>query len=340
MPFSAAAVTLLSCGASLTPSVFPNHDNHDYSSGFLTSGIKTPLTIENVLNGYYNGIFFWRNNSGDAGWYVGGDAEVRKGANLEPASRGILDFSDLHVSKEVQNLFRQVNTSKVLRQNILDMENELSEIRKAIGTQEAPAKSFKRRDFLLTEIPMRKAKLNEIGVPYEITYDQAFDEVMQECANAPRDNNRNWLNDELYPLQPLYSELNRMGYGRSVEIWDINEDGKRTLVGGTIGFLIEGVFYGESIFVKRLKSDDPNIKDGLPAKNSYNKSIKDTGRLAVVEMVKRLNAHGFTWFDGQTRTSESSKFGTKWISQEHFHRLLDSAHQYRLTMPVAPKTIR
>jgi len=76
---------------------------------------------------------------------------------------------------------------------------------------------------------------------YAVTIDRAFSLVIQACAAAPRPGqNGTWI----FPsIIQGYSELHRLGYAHSVEVW---KDGH--LIGGLYGVSLGKMFFGESMF--------------------------------------------------------------------------------------------
>lgn len=77
-------------------------------------------------------------------------------------------------------------------------------------------------------------------LPYTITINNAFDEVIELCADAPFRKEGTWIVDEMVDA---YQELHQLGYAHSVEVW---YQGK--LVGGLYGVAVGGYFSGESMF--------------------------------------------------------------------------------------------
>jgi leucyl/phenylalanyl-tRNA--protein transferase len=77
--------------------------------------------------------------------------------------------------------------------------------------------------------------------PYRLTLDAAFPDVIGNCADVPRPGQPGtWI----FPnLVKGYTELHRLGYAHSVEVW---KNGK--LVGGLYGVSLGSVFFGESMF--------------------------------------------------------------------------------------------
>lgn len=79
---------------------------------------------------------------------------------------------------------------------------------------------------------------------FVITVNQAFTQVITECAKAKRDGqDGTWITQTMIEA---YTKLHQLGYAKSVEVWLHNE-----LVGGLYGVDVgNGVFCGESMFAK------------------------------------------------------------------------------------------
>lgn len=76
---------------------------------------------------------------------------------------------------------------------------------------------------------------------FKVTLNQAFKEVILNCATTPRKGqDGTWITTE---MQEAYLRLHENGYAHSVEVW---QDDK--LVGGLYGLKINRVFCGESMF--------------------------------------------------------------------------------------------
>ena len=74
---------------------------------------------------------------------------------------------------------------------------------------------------------------------YMITVDENFEEVIRGCADPQREGA--WISGD---LMRTYTELHRLGWAHSIEVWDT--DG--SLAGGLYGVNIGGLFAGESMF--------------------------------------------------------------------------------------------
>lgn len=79
---------------------------------------------------------------------------------------------------------------------------------------------------------------------FEVTVNKDFKSVIESCSQVKRDGQSStWITDAMIDA---YCELHRLGYAKSVEVW---EDQK--LVGGMYGIdLGNKVFCGESMFTK------------------------------------------------------------------------------------------
>ena len=132
---------------------------------------------------------------------------------------------------------------------------------------------------------------------YEMRIDSAFREVMLACAAPAPDREETWITEDIVDV---YCELHEHGFAHSVETWI---DGK--LVGGLYGVGIGGLFAGESMFSRAT----------------------DSSKLALVHLVDRLKAGGFTLLDTQFITPHLRRFGTIEIRSHDYKQLL--AHAIR-----------
>ena len=69
--------------------------------------------------------------------------------------------------------------------------------------------------------------------PFTITMNQAFYQVIQNCATMNRE--ETWINLE---IEKLFITLNEMRFAHSVECWD-----NQKLIGGIYGLAIGGIFF-------------------------------------------------------------------------------------------------
>ncbi len=141
---------------------------------------------------------------------------------------------------------------------------------------------------------------------YAITFDTDFAGVVAGC--AARD--ETWISDT---IARLYHQLHKMNYAHSVEVWI---DG--ALAGGVYGVALGGAFFGESMFSHRT----------------------DASKIALVFLLDRLRAGGFTLFDTQFITPHLARLGAVEISRRDYHARLEAALQVRAAFhrqgPVPP----
>lgn len=130
---------------------------------------------------------------------------------------------------------------------------------------------------------------------YRVTANQAFSRVMEGCAETKHGRESTWINS---PILNLYSGLHREGHAHSVECWDGDE-----LVGGLYGVSVGGAFFGESMFSR----------------------ARDASKVALVHLVARLIAGGYTLLDAQFHNPHLEQFGLMEIPRDAFKKLLAAA---------------
>jgi len=134
----------------------------------------------------------------------------------------------------------------------------------------------------------------------EITYDCAFEEVVERCGEVPRAGQLGtWLNED---MKAAYSELHQQGYAHSAEAWSDGE-----LVGGLYGVTLGGVFFGESMF----------------------SLIPDASKAVFADLVPRLQRAGYRLIDCQVYTEHLARFGAQEWSRDYFLGALSDALQHR-----------
>ena len=142
-------------------------------------------------------------------------------------------------------------------------------------------------------VPARLARTLK-AAPFEIRLNTSFREVITACASRP-DTDGNWIDAEIIES---YCELHARGFAHSVEAW---RDGK--LAGGLYGVALQGAFFGESMFHR----------------------VRDASKAALVALVARLRARGYTLLDTQWVTHHLLQFGAVEIPRRRYLRLLDQA---------------
>lgn len=130
---------------------------------------------------------------------------------------------------------------------------------------------------------------------YEVSIDTAFCEVVKACALPRQGRLETWINT---PIRDLYGKLHKRGHAHSIEC---RQDG--VLVGGLYGVSIGGAFFGESMF----------------------STARDASKVALVHLVARLCAGGYSLLDCQFLTDHLAQFGTREISKHDYKARLASA---------------
>ncbi len=130
---------------------------------------------------------------------------------------------------------------------------------------------------------------------FDVRINTAFRSVMQACAASSDGREGTWISQH---IEDLYCELHTRGFTHSIECWSGDK-----LVGGLYGVSLAGGFFGESMF---------HIETGA-------------SKVALVHLVARLKAGGFTLLDTQFGTDHLAQFGVIEIARKAYHTLLDQA---------------
>lgn len=138
---------------------------------------------------------------------------------------------------------------------------------------------------------------------FEIRVDHDFLGTIKACAEPTPERPRTWLNDEMIDV---YVELAARGHGHSIEVWRDDEP-----VGGLYGLTLGGAFFGESMFSR----------------------ARDASKIALVELVARLQAGGFALLDTQFITQHLRQFGAIEISRQAYRMRLQRAVAIRCRFP-------
>jgi len=131
--------------------------------------------------------------------------------------------------------------------------------------------------------------------PYKVTLNKAFGRVIEGCAASTQNRDTTWINAAILNL---YSSMHREGHAHSIECWQGEE-----LVGGLYGVSIGGAFFGESMFSRAT----------------------DASKVALVHLVARLIAGGYTLLDAQFHNPHLDQFGLTVLPRKAFKKKLDQA---------------
>lgn len=131
------------------------------------------------------------------------------------------------------------------------------------------------------------------GDEFSITFNKAFERVIQECKQIPRTGQRGtWITDE---MELAYIRLHELGHAQSIEIWK----GDR-LVGGMYGVRTGKVFSGESMFSKE----------------------SNASKVALIHFIRKFQKDGGTLFDCQVHSDHLASLGAVEIARSEFLKYL------------------
>ena len=129
---------------------------------------------------------------------------------------------------------------------------------------------------------------------FNVTVDQDFDGVIAACAEPNREGS--WISGDFVEA---YTELQRLGWAHSIEVWDI--DG--SLVGGLYGISIGGLFAGESMF----------------------HHVRDASKVALIHLMVVMNGRGGSLLDIQWLTPHLASLGGVVVGREKYLESLSAA---------------
>ncbi len=169
---------------------------------------------------------------------------------------------------------------------------------------------------------------------YGVTFDRDFEGVIRACGEVNATRDETWINEEIIAL---YTALHHMGHAHSVEVWQAAPEAENpsphrgevrrgplsdvvprtappqpspygggsapTLIGGLYGVSIGGAFFGESMFSRAA----------------------DASKIALVALVERLRAAGYTLLDTQYVNDHLKQFGVIGIPKADYMMKLEKA---------------
>ena len=135
---------------------------------------------------------------------------------------------------------------------------------------------------------------------YKVTVNRAFDAVIDGCRATSSRRDETWINPQ---IRQLYCALHRLGFAHSVEAWGRDQNGQEILEGGLYGVALAGAFFGESMFSRG----------------------RDASKVALVHLLARLHAGGFTLLDTPFTNPHLKQFGVKDVPRDEFRGLLQGA---------------
>jgi leucyl/phenylalanyl-tRNA--protein transferase len=131
--------------------------------------------------------------------------------------------------------------------------------------------------------------------PFRVSFNTAFEQVIDGCSGAGCDRETTWINQ---PLKDIYIHLHKMGFCHSIEIWQGD-----MLVGGLYGVAIGAAFFGESMFSR----------------------VPNASKIALVYLLARLKSGQYTLLDTQFITDHLKQFGAIEIPKQTYLKVLEKA---------------
>jgi len=130
---------------------------------------------------------------------------------------------------------------------------------------------------------------------FNVTFDRAFREVMQACAN-PRSGGTplTWITPR---IQALFERAHADGYAHSVEVWE-----DEILVGGVYGLAVGRAFFTESQF----------------------HTLRDASKVGFAVLNRHLQAWDFALNDGKHPTRHLANCGMMPVTRREFCQLTDT----------------
>ena len=134
---------------------------------------------------------------------------------------------------------------------------------------------------------------------YNITVNQAFDNVIESCAALRIHEWGAWLGPQMIQA---YKQMHRLGHATSVEVWN----SKDQLAGGLYGITLKGCFFGESMF-----SLEPSAS-----------------KLALIWLAQHMSKHNpGKLIDCQFETPHLLSMGGRHIPYDQYMQILNSPTQ-------------
>lgn len=124
---------------------------------------------------------------------------------------------------------------------------------------------------------------------FQVSLNQAFDQVIVGCAAPRKGEPDTWLHG---PMQMAYRRLHDMGYAYSLEVWNADQQ----LAGGIYGVALGKVFFAESMFSTQ----------------------SDGSKIALLALSQYLQEEGFGLLDTQMMTTHLQSLGAFEIPRDEF----------------------
>jgi leucyl/phenylalanyl-tRNA--protein transferase len=136
--------------------------------------------------------------------------------------------------------------------------------------------------------------LRQSAKRYEVRIDTCFADVIRACGDPSRESG--WITPAFVEA---YSELHRLGWAHSVEVFDRGG----SLAGGLYGVRVNRLFAGESMFYVQ----------------------RDASKVALVALVSLMRDSGMSLLDVQWHTPHLASLGATEVTRERYLALLAEA---------------
>ncbi|MDO4496344.1 MAG: leucyl/phenylalanyl-tRNA--protein transferase [Bacteroidales bacterium] len=145
---------------------------------------------------------------------------------------------------------------------------------------------------------MRQVLNKMVEGEYKVTFNTAFDRIIELCGSTREKQVGAWLGAE---MKAAYTRLYEEGVAQSVEVWDKEDN----LIGGLFGETIGKAFIGES-----MVSIKPNAS-----------------KLALICLAKVMEAMGGAFIDCQLETAHLKSMGGRYIDYDEYLKLMHGEAQ-------------
>ena len=136
---------------------------------------------------------------------------------------------------------------------------------------------------------------------FQVTINQNFEGVIRGCSTVDGRNKEYgaWLGPNMIEA---YTELHKLGFVSSIEVWQTQPDNEKVLVGGLYGVTLKNAFFGESMF----------------------SLVPNASKIALIFLAQFLERRGAHFIDCQFETSLFKSMGGRHIPYDEYMSMLNS----------------
>ena len=136
---------------------------------------------------------------------------------------------------------------------------------------------------------------------FQVTINQNFEGVIRGCSTVDGRNKEYgaWLGPNMIEA---YTELHKLGFVSSIEVWQTQPDNEKELVGGLYGVTLKNAFFGESMF----------------------SLVPNASKIALIFLARFLERRGTHFIDCQFETSLFKSMGGRHIPYDEYMSMLNS----------------